>query len=305
VKAVSHWGAVVGILFVTGIWGSSFSVVQYSLRAGLDVTSLLAIRFVLGAFGLAVILAVTRTRPIWPALRDGLVLGVVVTGGFWFQADGLHFTTVPKSSFITGLFVVFTPLVALFFGERIKPHHALAAGVSVIGLYALTRDPTASSGGWNRGDVETLFSAMLFGIQVYLIARFSRRSNPLVVAFGQAAGTGVLSTLLLLAWPGLAMPAPNFVWTPGLIIAVCFLALVATALVSGVQCTMQAKLGATEAAIFFTLEPLFATLIAVFGLVPGIQVHLSAMQWLGALILLTAPVLAERGGRFFSARRSA
>lgn len=298
-KKVSHWGAVASLLFITVMWGGSFSAIQYSLRAGIDVSVLLAIRFVIGALGLALILLLTRTRVSWPALRDGLVLGVVVTGGFWLQADGLGHTTVPKSGFITGLFVLFTPLVATMFGERVKRHQVAAVGVSILGLYALTHAPGQPFGGWNRGDVETLLAAVLFGAQVYLIARFSRRSNPLVVAFGQAAGTGILTTMVCLIWPAAAGTGTDFAWTTGTIVAVGFLSLIATALASGVQCSMQAKLGATEAAILFTLEPLFATLIAICGLVPGIREHLSWMQWLGALILLAAPILAERGGALF------
>jgi len=298
VKSISHWGAIGAIVLITFLWGGSFSAIQYSVQAGIDVPTLLVLRFGLGALGLAVLLLVLRTPIAWPALRDGLILGVVVTGGFWFQAEGLRHTTVPKSSFITGLFVLFTPVVATFFGERIKRHHAVAVLVSILGLYALTRSPGAY-GGWNLGDLDSLFGAMLFGAQVYLIARYARRSNPLVVAFGQAAGTAILAALLCIFWPVPGAAGFAFAWTPGAILAVAFLGIVATALASGVQCTMQAKLGATEAAVLFTLEPLFATLIALTGLVPGIHDRLSLVQWAGALILLAGPVLAERGAGLF------
>jgi drug/metabolite transporter (DMT)-like permease len=298
-----HWAAILVVIVVTFVWGTSFPLSQYALRGGIGVDRMLAMRFVLGTLTILLLLAPFRVRITRQALTDGFVLGLIVAAAFWLQMDGLRFTTVPKSGFITGLFVLFTPLVALAFGERVKLHHAAAALLSVIGLYGLVYGGgSAGAGGWNRGDAETLAASALFGLQIYLIGRFSRRSDGVVLALGQVGTTAVIWGLATLIEPGAYAAYANL--STGSLLALVFLGIVATGIVICAQCIVQASLGATEAAILFTLEPLFAALLAVAGVVPGIQEHLVLLQWGGALLLLAAPIMTEQGDAWLARRRA-
>ena len=288
-----HWVASASILLASLIWGASFPVLRYLLEAGVQPLALIAARFAVGAAGLAVVLVLTRTRLDLRALVQGGVIGLVLAVGYWFQTDGIRFTTSSKAAFITGLFVLFTPLLSAMLGQPARGRHVAGALLAVVGLLLLVRQPGAPLGGWTRGDGENLVAAMVFAVQIVLIARFARATPPLALAFVQIAVVAVAAMAALAATGQPLRPpvhAPAGVWA-----ALGFLGLAATALAFAIQCTMQARLGATEAAVLFSLEPVFATLLAVSGWAPGVHEHLAPIQWAGAAVLVGAALWAERG----------
>lgn len=295
----SHLFAVASLALIAAIWGGGFPATKFGLQAGLSVGALLTLRFAIGTAGLGLMVALLRIPFRRQAMLDGLCLGLVLATLFWLQTDGLRFTTTSKSGFITGLYVVFTPMVALLAGDRLRPSHGLGAAVALLGLLMLVREPGLAWGGWNRGDSETLLAAVLCGFHIVMTAHFSRRSSGWILAFMQVAVTGVASLLITLA-----LPAPfGFEGTaralarPGTWVALGFMGLLATTLAFYVQSTMQARLGATESAILFSTEPLWTALIAVSGWIPGIREHLSPLQMAGGLLILAATLVAELGPR--------
>jgi drug/metabolite transporter (DMT)-like permease len=226
---------------------------------------------------------------------DGLWLGLVLATLFWLQTDGLRFTTTSKSGFITGLYVIFTPMVALLVGDRLRPSHALGALVALTGLALLVREPGAAWGGWNRGDSETLLAAILCGFHIVMTSHFSRRSSGWVLAFMQVAVTGIISLAVTLALPapyGFQSAGPALA-KAGTWVALVFMGLLATTLAFYVQSTFQARLGATESAVIFSSEPVWTACIAVSGWIPGIREHLSPIQLVGGGLILAATFVAE------------
>lgn len=295
----SHLVAVVSLALTAAIWGGGFPATKYGLQAGLSVGALLTLRFAIGTAGLGLMVALLRVPIRRQAVMDGLWLGLVLATLFWLQTDGLRFTTTSKSGFITGLYVIFTPMVALLAGDRLRPSHGLGAGVALIGLLLLVREPGAAWGGWNRGDSETLVAAVLCGFHIVMTAHFSRRSSGWILALTQVAVTGLVSLLVTLT-----LPAPwGFEGTaralarPGTWVALAFMGILATTLAFYVQSTMQARLGATESAILFSTEPLWTALLAISGWIPGIQEHLGPLQLAGGLLILAATLVAELGPR--------
>ncbi len=295
----SHLVAVVSLALTAAIWGGGFPATKYGLQAGLSVGALLTLRFAIGTAGLGLMVALLRIPIRRQAVKDGLWLGLVLATLFWLQTDGLRFTTTSKSGFITGLYVIFTPMVALLAGDRLRPSHALGAGVALLGLLLLVREPGAAWGGWNRGDSETLVAAVLCGFHIVMTAHFSRRSSGWILAFMQVAVTGLASLLITLV-----LPAPwGFEGTaralarPGTWVALGFMGILATTLAFYVQSTMQARLGATESAILFSTEPLWTALLAISGWIPGIREYLSPLQLAGGLLILAATLVAELGPR--------
>jgi drug/metabolite transporter (DMT)-like permease len=240
-------------------------------------------------------------------------LGVVVLSAFWLQADGLRFTTTSKSAFITGLYVLFTPLLSLVLRDRLRLSHGLAAAVAAAGLYLLVHVPGAPMGGWNRGDTETLICAVACALQIVMTGHYARRSHGLVLAFVQISVWAVLSWLLAALMPAetladgsrlgglqgtLSLLGQSRVW-----ISILFLGALATALAFYLMSTLQAFLGATEAAILYSLEPLFAAILAVSGLIPGIREHITVSQMVGGMAILAAMLLAELGPRLLRSPR--
>lgn len=302
-----HLLAVLGIGLTALIWGGSFAAMKLVVQGGLSVGALLSLRFTLGALALGLLSWAFKAKLPRRALLDSLLLGLVLTVIFWLQTDGLRYTTTSKSAFITGLYVVFTPLVSLAVGDRLRLSHGIGALVAAAGLFLLVNEPGKPFGGWNFGDSETLACAVLCGVHISMTAHYSRRSDSWTLATGQVAVVALLSWLVTPLVPGLPLAdgtrLGGFQGTlaalarPGVWIPLLFLAVLATALAFYLQSSQQAQLGATEAAILFSLEPVFSAVLAVSGLLPGIQEHLSGLQILGGTIIVSAMLLAELGPR--------
>ena len=99
---------------------------------GVAMGALLTIRFAIGAAGLGLMVLLLRVPLRRRDALDGLWLGLVLATLFWLQTDGLRFTTTSKSGFITGLYVIFTPMVALLAGDRLRLSHGLGAFVALV-----------------------------------------------------------------------------------------------------------------------------------------------------------------------------
>jgi len=295
----SHLIAVLAMAAIAFIWAGGFPATKYCLQGGLSVGALLSLRFAIGTAGLGLMLVFLRIPIRRREALDGLWLGLVLTTLFWLQTDGLRFTSTSKSGFITGLYVIFTPMVALLAGDRLRPAHALGALVALAGLILLVREPGAAWGGWNRGDSETFLAAVLCGFHLVMTAHFSRRSSGWVLAFVQVAVTGAVSLLVTLALPapfGFQGAGPALA-KGGIWVALLFMGLLATSLAFYVQSTMQARLGATESGILLSTEPVWTAAIAIGGFVPGIREHLSPLQLSGGLLILAATLVTEIGPR--------
>ena len=292
----------VGTLLISVVWGASFAGMKYALQAGLSVGAMLGFRFLLGSACLGVLALALRVPFHRAAVKDGLVLGVLLTAIFWLQASGLQTTTTTKSGFITGLYVLFTPLASVLLGHRLKIAHGLGALVATAGLFLLVHIPGADFGGWNTGDTLTLVCALGCGFQIALTGIYARRSNGWVLAFVQLTTIALVSLAItaLLPAPYGFQTARAALAHPGVWLSLGYLGVLATALAFYLMATLQAHLGGTEAAILYSLEPVFAAILAMTGWVPGIKERLTPLQLAGGAIILAAMILAELGPRWMA-----
>ena len=119
-----------------------------------------------------------------------VAFGVVAFIGYWFQNAGLEQTTTSNSAFITGLFVVFVPLIETVVLRKAPPANVLiAVVVSTFGLFLLTGADLSL----NRGDMLTLGCAFFFGIWIYLGGRYSQRFDPIAITAAQLAIVAILA----------------------------------------------------------------------------------------------------------------
>jgi len=302
-----HLLAVLGLLLTTLIWGGSFVVMKATIQIGLGVGSMLTLRFALAALAMGVVLLVFKIPFSRRALLDGLWVGLAAATVYWLNADGLRFTTATKSGFITGLYVIFTPLVGILFKDRITASHGLGAVIAVLGLFLLVHQPGIPFGGWNRGDSETLGCAVASGVHIALIGRFSRRTNGSILAFMQIVVVMVISLVLTGLLPasltadgtqlGGFQGTMTFLRSPGVWISLVYQGVLATSLAFFLMCTCQAYLSATGAAIIYCLEAVFTALLAASGLVPGVKDMLSPLQICGGVLILAAMFMVELGPR--------
>jgi drug/metabolite transporter (DMT)-like permease len=310
-----HLLAVLGLVLAAMIWGGSFVVMKATVQTGLSVGAMLSLRFTFGAIALGIGILVLRIPIRRQDVMDGVWLGLVVSTLYWLNADGLRFTTATKSGFITGLYVLFTPLASLLFRERLSLAHGFGAVVAVAGLFLLVHQPGVAFGGWNRGDSETFGNAVASGFHIAMISHFSRRSNGFILAFVQITVAMVLSWFLTAVLPpalttsgtqlggfaGMsALLRQTSVW-----VMLLYQGLLATGLAFFLMCTCQSYVSATEAAIIYCLEVVFTALLAVGGLVPGVKESLGPIQMLGGALILAAMLVVELGSRWIPTGRAA
>ncbi|HUI84352.1 MAG TPA: DMT family transporter [Candidatus Binatia bacterium] len=288
---VSHGTAVLLIATTAIIWGLGFPMTRLALDGGISVGALMSLRFLLAG---AVMFAIIRARRI-PIVRrgvtDGLWLGLVLAVTFWSQTDGMRFTTTAKSGFITGLYVLFTPLIAVAVGQRIKLTSAIGAMVATVGLYLLVHLPGAWWTGWNRGDLETLLCAVLCAVHIVMMGAFARRTDPWLLAGTQVIVGGVLSVIVTAF-----LPAPfGFQNVPQTLTRITvfgptiYLALFSTVFAFWGQALAQTQLGPAEAAVLFCIEPVTAAILSVFWL----KEPMTAQQAFGGMLIVIAMIIAE------------
>jgi drug/metabolite transporter (DMT)-like permease len=275
--------ATVALVVVTAIWGSTFIVVKDAIEH-MPVMDFLAWRFVLAALVMAAARpgAVRRLSPA--ARRHGVLLGLALGAGYVAQTFGLRHTPATVSGFITGLFVVFTPLsAALLLRRRVSGPAWVAVGLSTVGLALLSLHGLTVG----TGEAITLLCAVSFALHIVGLGEWSKAADAYGLAVLQLGTVAALSVVA--AAPDTLRPPPDGkVW-----FAILLTALAATALAFFVQTWAQAHLPPTRAAVVMTMEPVFA---GAFGVALGGD-HLAARTVAGALLVLSAMYLVELGPR--------
>jgi drug/metabolite transporter (DMT)-like permease len=243
---------------ITLIWGSTFSISKFAL-AHVSPLFLQGTRFALAALIVGIytrrdIRATTRA-----SLRGGVILGVFLGLGFAFQTVGLASTSASRAGFLTGTMVVLTPLFQMLL-ERRMPTVGNLIGVALVaaGLFVFT-DPTA--GALNAGDLLVLACAVVFALYIVYLDVFTREAFHREIVFYQFVVTALLAFAFLPVLPG---RAPQL--QAGVVGAIVYLAVFASVIAIFVQSKYQRESTPTRAAIIFSLEPVFAAIIAAVAL---------------------------------------
>jgi drug/metabolite transporter (DMT)-like permease len=283
-------GAEAALIAIAAVWGLTFVMVQDAIEL-LPTMAFLAYRFLPAAL----IVAVIFWRPLrsLPAegWRAGLLMGAFLTGGYVFQTLGLEQTTVSNTGFITGLFVVLTPVLgAVFLGQRISAVAWAAAGVAMIGLWLLS----GAGGDFDlRGDGLVLLCAFSLAAHILATASAVRRFD---VGALLAIQLGVVGTTCLAigALAGqLEVPEGATVWS-----ALIVTSLVASALGFFVQSFAQRHAPPARTALILASEPAFAGL---FGWLLNDE-RLTTTGWVGAALIMAAIVSVELAPQLRPAR---
>lgn len=269
------------LLAVTAVWGSTFIVVKDAIGR-MPVTDFLTWRFTLAAVAMLVV----RPRSV-AALgprgrRAGLVLGVALGSGYLLQTLGLQTTSALVSGFLTGMFVVLTPLGAAVL-LREPPGRAAwgAVGLATVGLALLSLKGLSIEG----GELLTLGCAAAFALHIVGLGRWAPSFNAYGLAVVQLLTTAALCGVVAIPG-GLVIPPDAGVWG-----ALALTALAATAVAFVVQTWAQAHLAPTKAAVVMSMEPVFSGLFAV-----GIAHEaLGPRTFVGAVLVLGAMLLTEIG----------
>ncbi len=257
---------------MTAVWGWTFVLVKDAVSQ-YPTLAFLAVRF---AIAFVVMAALVRRLPGRRLLVVGAAVGAALAAGYLLQTVGLQWTSPGNAGLITGLFVVFTPLLDRAFVARLPARSAVAACIALVGIALLAGRP----GGIGVGDALVLGCAVAFSLHIVLLGRWA----PSLPA-GPLAMVQLAVAAILFAVPGAGLrqlgPPPAQVW-PALAVTGVF----ASALAFFIQTWAQAHLAPARVALILASEPAWAVL---FAIVLANQ-RLGAVQAAGAALLLLAVI---------------
>jgi drug/metabolite transporter (DMT)-like permease len=269
--------ALLALVVVTAVWGVTFVQVKDALEV-YPLFGFLAVRFAIASLTLAPLAAPRLRAAGW---KPGALLGALLAVGYALQTAGLERTTVSSAGFITGLYVVFTPVFGyLLFRIRVARIVVVGVGLAVLGLALLT----GVGVGDPLGDALVLAGSAAYSLQIALMERYARRYDPIAFTFVEMLAAFVGFTVIAIALGQLELPRGWVVWGALLVTGVF-----ASALGFLVQTWAQRQLSAARTALAFAMEPVWT---AVFGFwLAGDR--LGAAGWTGAALIMAGIVVAE------------
>ncbi len=271
------------LLGVTAAWGSTFFLIKDLLRQ-ISVLDFLSLRFAIAALALFVLAPRSVMRLSRDEVRQGVLLGLVYGVAQVSQTLGLEHTSASVSGFVTGMYVVATPLfAAVLLKERVTGLVWVAVLTSTVGLGFLSLQGFSIS----PGVAAILGSAMLYALHIIGLGRWSTTANVFGLSIVQMTVICLVCTTVSVP-NGVSPPQTTGGW-----LSLLYMALVAGSLTILGQTWAQAHLPSTRAAIIMTMEPVWAAFFAVlFG-----GESLTARMVIGGTFVLAAMYIVELAPR--------
>jgi len=281
----------ISLLLVTLVWGSTFVLVKNAIDS-LEPFSFNGVRFLIAAIVLIVCLLLFDRKQLKQLNLKIMVSGVII--GFWLflgyatQTIGLLYTTSSKAGFITGLNVVFVPLISMFLVKLYPSRNAvLGILVATIGLFLLTMtDVTAL----NIGDGFVFLCSISFAMQIILTGKYSSRFPTLlltVIQITTCAIFSIISSFIFEDWK--KSLNVHILFSKNVLTALIITSILATAVAFFVQTNFQKYTTATRVALIFAMEPVFAAITGYFW--AGERLSVSALM--GCILIFAGMIFAE------------
>ena len=270
--------AIISMIGITAIWGWTFVVVQDAVNR-MPVMDFLAIRFVIAAGAMFALRPRCLAGMSRAGYLRGILLGIPLGLAYILQTFGLLYTSAAVSAFITGMFIVLTPVLSwVILKRKTMITSWLAVGIATVGLAFL------SLHGWSLGfgELLTLGCAICFALQIIGLGEWSTRYDVYGLAVLQISTAAVIA-LVSSIQGGIVLPPDGTVWG-----AVLITSILATALAFYVQTWVQSLVTPARTAIILTMEPVFA---GIFGVLLAGNV-LSLRFLAGATWVLAAMLVA-------------
>jgi drug/metabolite transporter (DMT)-like permease len=267
----------IALMAVAAIWGSAFLSMKGTLER-LDVNSFLTWRFVIATLLLIAIRPTVLKKIDLPFLKKGVILGVFLSSGYIFQSFGLTLTTVSNTGFITGLYVVFTPVVAaVILRKNITLVEWFAVLVATIGLALLSFNGVK----FGVGEFLVLISALLFAFHIVGLGEWSKGLDTYALTVIHL-GTCAVVTFLASFKSGFKAPPDSGVWW-----SIIYTAIFATALAFIVQTWAQSFIAPSTVGVILAAEVVFAAAFGIWLLNEPVTLRIA----LGGLLVLASMYL--------------
>ena len=241
------------LLLVAMSWGLAFVTMKDALGRQ-SVNSFLFYRFAMAVIALLIIHPQILKKLNWDMIKHGGVTGLFLGAGFITQTYGLDMTSAAVTGFITGLYVVATPLFEQFFGgQKLGRTVWISIAIATSGLALLSLKGFSVG----IGELLVLISALMYTGQIIGLSKWSAGRDVWTMTFIQIFVVAVMTGIAALI-EGFQTPPDNGVW--GVII---FTAIICTVTAFIIQTWSQAIIESTKAAVIMTMEVVFSALFAV------------------------------------------
>lgn len=273
--------AVIALLFVGFVWGAAFVLMKDAIEQQ-PYMDFLATRFTVAALAMVILRPKVSLSFAKGDIAFGALIGFVLALGYITQTIGLEATTAAMSGFLTGLYVVLTPLLAwLVLREKISMKIALGALLAAVGLGILSG--AAESVEFQIGQLWLIACAVMYAVHILLLGKLGKGRDSYRFAMLQIAAVAVVTWVFALL-DGYQAPPNGSVW-----FAILFTALLSTVFAFWVQTWAQTILEPSRVALLITSEVVFTALIAVsVGQEPA-----TLAMVIGGSVMLVAMLLVE------------
>ncbi|WP_120501208.1 DMT family transporter [Roseovarius sp. EL26] len=276
------------LIAIAALWGLGF-VFQAKGMDHLGPFTFNAIRFAMGALSIVPVIVIFSDKKLKTdtlvMIKGGALAGVFMFFGITLQQYGLLYTTAGKSAFITGLYIIFVPLIGLFLGQRFGAKVWFAAVLAFTGLYLLSETTGLAIG---KGELLTVICALFWAGVVIINGRYAGQVDGPKYAFVQ-----------FLVVVGLSLPFAlilehhdlSDIWAARE--ALLFVGILNTGVAMTVQVLAQKRVPPMQAALVMSLETVFGA----FGGWLLLNEMFTNQMLLGCALMLAGLVLAQLPGR--------
>jgi drug/metabolite transporter (DMT)-like permease len=290
----ARWLADGSLLTIAAVWGATFFMVKDAIST-FPVMAFLAIRFTLASAVLLPLVLRARRKPMRAELKWGVIAGLLFCGGYVFQTFALGRIGSGRTGFITGLYVVMVPILALLLlRHRLTRRVILGTLLALVGLTLLSYAP----GGDLFGDILAFLCALSYALQILAVEKFPKGADWRTMALIQAGCVAVICTVLTPFFG----PVPTTIPLNVLGVA-AFTGLIASAVALAVQVWAQRVLPPSDAALIFAMEAPFS---ALFGFMFKGERDIFAVNGLiGSTLILAGMLVTAIGGEETSEQNAA
>ena len=254
IKMKSKLPFYIAMISIAAIWGSSFVVMKDSLERQ-NVFSFLSSRFILAALLMFLYKPGVFRRLTKKFVTRGIIAGILLGSGYIFQTYGLTKTTVSNTGFITGLYLVFTPLISLLILKRhVLKIQWVAVFIATIGLFFISYNGVTIG----FGEILVLISAFIYGAHFVALGEWSDGKNTYALTLIQVVTVAVLTSIFAFR-DGFQIAPDSTVW-----LAILYTAFFATFLGFLVQTKAQSVMSATVASVLLATETPFAVFFGLY-----------------------------------------
>ncbi len=263
------------------IWGFAF-VAQKEGMLYLGPFLFNALRFLMGSLFLILIFFKQFKNMNKKILMAGIILGLVLFAASTFQQIGIVYTQAGNAGFITSLYIVFIPIIGLFYKRKTGFYIWFSIFMAIVGFSLMSLNFHTLK--LSYGDLLVFIGSIFWAIHVSLIESYAQLNQSIVLAATQFMVCGMLSLLIALSTEPVHIDAIKQAWLP-----VSFAGIFSAAVAFTLQIYAQRFVPANVAGVLFSSESLFA----LWGGIMLLHEQFSIIQWLGAFFIFFAILFVQ------------